>query len=113
MNYEICCLLTIKNSIIFHSIFLLIFEIFWISIMIKRLEKKFKNVEHENEMSDYLENFDVFNQRDELLEQEEEPQRKKGKENYFCSICKINFLKNEETLNLHLESKVIISFGLT
>ena len=72
--------------------------------MIKRIEKKYKNIEHDNEMSDYLENFDIFNQRDE--QEDEETQKPKGKENYFCSICKINFLKNEETLNLHLESKV-------
>ena len=73
--------------------------------MIKRIEKKYKNIEHENEMSDYLENFDIFNQKREEKETEES-QKPKGKENYFCSICKINFLKNEETLNLHLESKV-------
>lgn len=73
--------------------------------MIKRIEKKYKNVEHENEMSDYLENFDIFNQRHEQ-EEDEEPQKRKGKENYFCSICKINFLKNKQSLDLHLESKV-------
>lgn len=31
--------------------------------MIKRIEKKYKNIEHENEMSDYLENFEILNQK--------------------------------------------------
>ena len=79
--------------------------------MIKRLEKKFKSIEEENELSSYLEYFDVINQRSER-EEAAEPiktsnnQKPIGKENYFCNICQINFLKNEESLKIHLKSKV-------
>lgn len=72
--------------------------------MIKRLEQKMKTIEQENEFSSYLEHFSVINQKD---DEEESPQNKpKGKENYFCTLCKINFLKNDESLALHLKSKV-------
>ena len=78
------------------------------NLMIKRIEKRLKNIDQENEISGYLEHYEVINQKDELEELEKggDTPMKKGKENYFCTICKINFLKNKESLCSHLDSKV-------
>lgn len=73
--------------------------------MIKRIEKKYKSIEEENEFSSYLEHFEAANSKDH--QKKENSQQKSEKENYFCNICEVNFEKSDENLNNHLKSKVI------
>lgn len=73
--------------------------------MIKRIQKKYKSIQEENEFSSYLEHFEAANSKD--RETKDTQQQKVNKENYFCNLCELNFEKNEENLKNHLKSKVI------
>lgn len=76
--------------------------------MIKRIQKKYKTIEEENDFSSYLENYENIhqdiNEKGDPLNNETSNQTKPEK--YFCHICQISFLKNNDNLKKHINTKV-------